>query len=278
MVPLLTTSQKRRDQDSFPRCGQINSPTVLKVYSSLQIFNNLVKQFSLFLKNEPETVVTGSTGIQGPIDNIFKAFGAITVLRIHMKRYREENLEIVARVLAECDGQTHVFGLHFLLLTVFTACYTENERKGYFIPMHCIVTDGLAYNFYKLDKRSNPPFVRGCFSGDPLHLQEGLYIPDYSHRPTALPFMLQLRTACEVVFDVMLRGYIEGLRANSLDSVKWKRPNPNEWDQSLQSANLALEQFRKADVHRQNGDFDSADATADEALAELHKRYKFNTP
>ncbi|KIL63109.1 hypothetical protein M378DRAFT_80181 [Amanita muscaria Koide BX008] len=89
---------------------------------------------------------------------------------------------------------------------------------------------------------------------------------------TTLPFILQLRCACETIFDIMLSAYIAGLKAYYQGL---KRPSLDGWDRALQSADRALGGFREAEVQRKDGDLDSADATVDQALLALQERYKF---
>jgi hypothetical protein len=114
-----------------------------------------------------------------------------------------------------------------------------------------------------------------------VHLRRGLKVNDYLSMSTTLPFILQLRCACETVFDVMLSAHIEGLKAYYVRSEEKgkkegsERPSLDGWVQALQSANRALVVFREAEVQRKDGDLDSADATADQALLALHERYKF---
>ena len=110
----------------------------------------------------------------------------------------------------------------------------------------------------------------------------GLKVPDCWCMTTTLPFILQLRCACEIIFDIVLSAYISGLKADYVQSEErrkqgLKRPSLDGWDQdqTLQSANYALAAFRKAEVQRMEGDLDSADATADQALLALQERYKF---
>ena len=106
-------------------------------------------------------------------------------------------------------------------------------------------------------------------------------MPDYSSMTTTLPFILQLRCACETIFDIMLSAYIAGLKAYYVRSEEKgrkqgsKRPSLDGWDRALQSADRALAAFREAEVQRKDGDLDSADATIDRALLALQERYKF---
>lgn len=244
MVPPMSIKRKRQCQ----------------VHYNHQIFNHLVKQFGFVLRNKPETMVNDCIGTH--IEYFFKIYGAVTLLYIEMRLKvgnDNERLKIIAQAIAECDR-----------------CYLENSTGGYFLPIHCIITDGLHYEFFKFDKHLKPSFVRGCFSGDPEHLRRGLKIDDYSRMETTLPFILQLRCACEAVFDVMLSAYIEGLKANYVRSEErgkkgLTRPTLDGGDKALQSAGRAFAAFREAEVQRKDGDLDSADATADQALLALQE-------
>jgi hypothetical protein len=95
---------------------------------------------------------------------------------------------------------------------------------------------------------------------------------------TTLPFILQLRCACETIFDVMLSAYIAGLKASYIQSEEKgkrqgsERPNLDGWVLALQSADRALAAFRQAEVQRKDGNLDSADATVDQALLALQER------
>ncbi|KAF8622535.1 hypothetical protein AX15_006941 [Amanita polypyramis BW_CC] len=230
------------------------------------VFNHLVKQFTFMLRNKPETMIDGRIGTQGRIEYFFKTFGAVAVLCIEMKLKvgnDDERLKIIAQVIAECDG-----------------CDLDNYTRGFSLPIHCIFTDGLTYEFFKFERNPNPSFIRGCFPGDPKHLRRGLKVPDYSSMSTTLPFILQLRCTCETIFDIMLSAYIAGLKAYYARSEEMgrkkgsKRPSLDGWDRALQSAGRALAAFREAEVQRKDGDLDSADATVDQALLALQERYK----
>ncbi|KAM6492127.1 hypothetical protein JOM56_011851 [Amanita muscaria] len=220
-------------------------------------------QFAFMLRNEPETMIDGHIGAQGCIEYFFKAFGTVAVLCIEMRLKvgnDDERLKIIAQVIAECDR-----------------CNLENSAQGFSLPIHCIFTDGLSYEFFKFERNPNPSFIRGCFPGDPGHLQRGLKVPDYSFMATTLPFILQLRCACETIFDIMLSAYIAGLKAYYIQSEENGRkqgskiPSLDGWDRALQSADRALAGFREAAVQRKDGDLDSADATVDQALLALQE-------
>ncbi|KIL56851.1 hypothetical protein M378DRAFT_172333 [Amanita muscaria Koide BX008] len=233
------------------------------------VFNHLVKQFAFMLRNKPETMIDGRIGTHGRIEYLYEAFDLVAVLCIEIKLRvgnDDERLKIIAQVIAECDG-----------------CNLENSAQGFSLPIHCIFTDGLSYEFFKFERNPNPSFIRGCFPGDPYHLRHGLKVPDYSSMPTALPFILQLRCACETIFDIMLSAYIAGLKAYYQSEAYYvqseakarelglKRPSSDGWDRALQSADRALAGFREAEVQRKDDDLDSADATVEQALLALQE-------
>jgi len=105
-----------------------------------------------------------------------------------------ERLEMVSRVIAECDG-----------------CDLNNPRSSFSLPVYCILCDGLSFKFERGTLK--PSFFRGCLSGDPEHLKHDLRVSDFTTTETPLPFILQLRCVCETIFDVMLQAYISDLKA-----------------------------------------------------------------
>jgi hypothetical protein len=163
-----------------------------------------------------------------------------------------------------------------------TGCDLNNESHGFSLPIHCIFTDGMSFEFFKFERRSNPTFLRGCFPGDPKHLRRGLKVPDFTTMETSLPFILQLRCVCETIFDVMLSAYIAGLRAYYKRSKykgkeqSSKRPSFDGWDKALKSAEVAQTKFREAEGQRKAGDTTSSDGTVQVALDALQDRYYFH--
>jgi hypothetical protein len=138
----------------------------------------------------------------------------------------------------------------------------------------------LDFDFFKFERNPKPYFVRGCFSGDLVHLRHCLKVSDYSSMLAALPLILQLCCACETIFDIMLSTYLAGLKVYYVQSEEQgrkqgsKRPRLDGWDWARQLADRALAAFREAEVQRENGDLDSLDATVGQALLGLQKRYK----
>ena len=69
---------------------------------------------------------------------------------------------------------------------------------------------------------------------------------------------------------MLLTGYIAGLTAHY--NICEENEDENR-ARSLHLAEQALEAFREAEAHREAGEFDLADATADRALLALWERY-----
>jgi len=225
------------------------------------VFNHLVKLFTFMLRNEPESIIGGRIGTQGRIEHFFKVFGAIAILFIEIKLLvanDEERLKAIAQVIAEGDG-----------------CDLNNSNAGFSLPIHCIFTDGLSFEFFTFEKTPNPKFLRGCFLGDPMHLRRGLELPDFVRMESSLPFILKLRFVCETIFDVMLSAYIAGLKAYQQRLKEKgkeegsKRPSFDGWDRALQSAELARKRFRQAEDERAKDEIAAADVTVEGALNEL---------
>ena len=166
----------------------------------------------------------------------------------------------------------------------YTACDIHNTDNDFSLPIHCILSDGLSFEFFKFERTDAPRFLRGCFAGDPEHLQRGLELPNYSKKSTSLPFILELRGVCETIFDTMLCAYISGLRAHHQTSKvrgekeRSKRPSFDRWDDALKSAEAALGLFRKAESLREKGDYASADMESGAGLSVLQERYFLSSP
>ncbi|KAF8223296.1 hypothetical protein L208DRAFT_1317370 [Tricholoma matsutake] len=129
---------------------EARSRVLFSVHRNHQVFNHLVTQFNFMLRNNPETTIVGT---QGRIEYFSQTFGAVAILFIEMKLKvgnDAERLKAIAQVIAECDG-----------------CDLNNSTQKFSLPIHCIFTDGWAFEFFKFERNPNPIFIRGCFPGDP---------------------------------------------------------------------------------------------------------------
>jgi hypothetical protein len=94
-----------------------------------QIFNRLVAQFGSSIQNTPESLMNGRITTRGKIGYHFKTFGALTVVFVEAKLKTgsvEERLNVIAQVIAECDGQ-HPLNIE-LAVDFSTWCQTHSLR------------------------------------------------------------------------------------------------------------------------------------------------------
>ncbi|KAF8476683.1 hypothetical protein DFH94DRAFT_634682 [Russula ochroleuca] len=227
------------------------------------IFNCLVAQFTFALRNDPETSIKGHYPTQGGIEYLFKTYGAVAVLFIKMKhsmKSNEECLKAIAQIIAECS----VFDLN-------------NCHDNVSSPIHCILSDGSVFEFFKYERMPKPTFLCGCFHGDPTHLKHGLHLPDFTMMETCLPFIVQLCWICKTIFDVMLSTHIAGLKAYRCNQLEkegkkeglMKRSSIDGWDQAILSGKHAQAMFQQAEGQHKEGNVDAADATVDQGLLAL---------
>jgi len=68
----------------------------------------LVAQFGFVFRNRPESIIHGGLTTKGRIEYHFIAFGSVGVLFIEVKLRiggAEERLDVIAQVIAACEGQ-----------------------------------------------------------------------------------------------------------------------------------------------------------------------------
>jgi hypothetical protein len=175
------------------------------------------------LRNNPETIIEGRIATKDRVEYFFKIFGAIAILCAEWKLRKGNNaerLDEIAQVIAELDGKLDTSWDIFCCRPQSSGCDLNNAKRGFSLPIYCILCDGLSFEFFKYERTTLiPSFFRGCFPGDPEHLQRGLQVPDFTTTETSLPFILHLRCVCETIFDVMLTGYTSGLNAYGKRSV-----------------------------------------------------------
>ena len=76
---------------------------------------------------------------------------------------------------------------------------------------------------------------------------------------TPRPFIHALRPICEIIFDLLLRGFISSLNAyrsrSSTRSSKEQKPRKSldKWDEAIKFAEEASSKFWEADVKRGEG-------------------------
>lgn len=153
---------------------------------------------------------------------------------------------IIAQVIAEADG-ADTFN-------------HQNEFDG--IPIHVILTDGVEYQFYRIDF-SRWSIVRGVGSvemGISWPSDYGICLPPSERSPD---YLAQLKTVIEIVFDTFLQSYLIGLRTLGNCSIRRtrfqdsligsgyrRRISSNFSDTAHQKGQLALDTFREAHHQR----------------------------
>jgi len=85
-----------------------------------------------------------------------------------------------------------------------------------------------------------------------------------------------MRQISETIFDLFLCGYIASIEAvfhkSATNKDGIRRENLDKWEDSLESAKLALSYFRDAENKRQNLDIAGANQTVLQAQAVLNHR------
>ncbi|KAF7976819.1 hypothetical protein HWV62_5496 [Athelia sp. TMB] len=219
------------------------------------IFSRLVAVFDGAYRSFPACIPEGRIASGGAVEHNFKAFGARPVLLVEYRResgFADERLGAIAHVAAACD-----------------AADRESARKGLGVPVRAILCDGDTFEVFAFDGSTNPP----AFSrGRDIDLRSLLELPK-----GALPrdFIRALRPICEVVFDVLLGGYVasaEAYRRREAERTAndgQPRPSSDKWEAAIGSAQQALEKFREADVKRRGKLVSEANALVEEAMGLL---------
>jgi hypothetical protein len=134
------------------------------------------------------------------------------------------------------------------------------------------------FEFFWFDGSTKPfSFYRGCDSKDPPARRRVFRLPEETVDPR--PFIHALRLICEIIFDLLLRGYISSLKACHHRSVRKSakegqpRKSLDKWEQAISSAVEASEKFRNAETKRQIQLTDEANAIVQEAMESFKCRY-----
>ena len=145
------------------------------------------------------------------------------------------------------------------------------------MPVYGILCDGDTFEFFWFDGSTKPPSF--YYGRDSTVFRTRLQLPDPTQARTPRPFIDALRPICEIIFDLMLRGYMSSLEAyhqsfakNSAEEGK-PRQSLDKWEHAISSARQALELFRDAETKRQNQLIDEANATVLKAMESLKCRY-----
>ena len=133
--------------------------------------------------------------------------------------------------------------------------------------------------FFKFDGTSKPfSFLRGAFPGDPPSLRRGFELPGLTTaEESALPFMRALHLISEVIFNLLLSGYVSSIGAfRDRYSVRGTKEHPRQsltkWDDALASAKQTLDHYRDAESKRHDGDITTANKAVSQARTLLKHR------
>lgn len=157
-----------------------------------------------------------------------------------------------------------------------TAVDWNNAHDGVRVPVYGILCDGDVFEFFRFDGSTNPPsFNHGCYGPTS---RTRLVLPDFTDTVTC-PFIDALRPICEIIFDMMLRGYVSSLEVyhnrSQQKSVKEGKPRSSrdKWEQAITHAGVAQTLFRNAETKRQAGLLAEANTTVEEAIKTLTLRH-----
>lgn len=124
--------------------------------------------------------------------------------------------------------------------------------------------------------RKRKKFFIGVIPGSHSQVPAELLLND-SREPTAHSFIRTLRPICETIFNLLLVGYIAGLKAFRDRSILRNEPRKitDDWDKSIKFAEEALQKSQDAEVLRQDNSIVEADTTTATAFEVLKLRYDF---
>jgi hypothetical protein len=162
------------------------------------------------------------------------------------------------------------------------ACHWDNTRQGFPVPVYGILCHGSSFEFFLLGEKDMPfSILRGCFSGDPQHFQNGLPLYRFCGEPPN-NFVRELRQICDVIFDLLLRGYVSSLkgfyeqekRRSGSNGKQWEPEGEfNKWDEAIQHAEEAQKLFRDAASLWMNVSVLQAEVIAEAARITLKERF-----
>ena len=114
----------------------------------------------------------------------------------------------------------------------------------------------------------------GVVPGGCLHVDTGLRLAPFSSEPAAHHFIHSLHPICEILFNLLLIGYITSLKAFcDYTSQHGEQEKLDGWDKAIRFAEVALEKSQDAEVLRQNNSIVDADSTTEAAFKALKLRY-----
>jgi hypothetical protein len=105
-----------------------------------------------------------------------------------------------------------------------------------------------------------------------------LQLPDPAKTLTTRPFIASLRPICEIIFDLLLCGYVSSLKANhKITREGWPRGHIDKWEEAISAAVRASQDFRDAEMKHQAQLINEANSIVEEAMTSLKCRYGIPT-
>ncbi|KAF8329513.1 uncharacterized protein EI90DRAFT_3062859 [Cantharellus anzutake] len=218
------------------------------------IFDCLVPLFGSHIRATPEA---RRWTTKGRVEYQFIILGTITVLFVEYMKVvggATEHLNAVAQLIAECDAGDFA-----------------NQRTNLHVPVYGILYDGNAFEFFLFSRNTKSPSQPSFFCGlleDPTGSEIRMPLALLTGKSSALGFMRDLRLICEIIFDLLLKSYIECLtqysnvsQKGSKSGSKW--PSLDGWDAAIKSAKETLDICRQADQHRAAGEWEASNAKAE---------------
>lgn len=88
-------------------------------------------------------------------------------------------------------------------------------------------------------------------------------------------FMKSLRGICDIIFDLLLLGFIDSMKASrglrfAFGKFDYAEEDAEKWDVSINHAEIALKKFREAAEQYQNGRLGCCDDTVEEGMQALN--------
>jgi hypothetical protein len=251
--------------------------------------------FGGLLVNTPEAPLQGTMTKRGRIEYQYRVYGGVTVLFIEVKLELGNDMELlnfIAQVIAECDGTVSLYSKSRSCMTNIhsTACSFMNYRNKYSLPIIGILCDGRSFYFFEFVGRydgEKPRFSFGQFSDG----AKGVNILQSQSRFLQAEFEFDcrsavklVRSACDALYFVFLKGYKTGLEAYWNRSIERGKAEGKErtstpgWHNAMVAAGKALDEAVSAWDKHNKGDREAAIQSADRALSLLTERYNYCLP
>ncbi|KAF8323459.1 uncharacterized protein EI90DRAFT_3130311 [Cantharellus anzutake] len=222
------------------------------------IFDCLVPLFGLHIRNTPDALLEGRWATKGRVEYQFIIFGSIiSILFVESKGTPTERFNAIAQLIAECDAGDFV-----------------NQHNKLQVPIYGILYDGDAFEFFMFSRNTESPGQSSFFCGllkTPVGSKDRMSLEALDGRASALCFMRDLRLICEIIFDLLLKSYIECLTLHYNISSKSgsKRSSLDGWDAAIKNAKGTLDMCRQADQHRAASEWEACRAKVESAMQML---------